>query len=457
MLDSLGRLFDTSDFTPRWRCGTWPESLGWLHVVADLGIWSAYVAIPCVILFFLSKKRELPFRRLFWLFGAFILACGTTHLMEAAIFWWPAYRLAALIKAVTAIVSWGTVIALIPATPQALALRTPAELDLEISERRRAEEELRRMHAELERRVTDRTSELTRANAALQAEISVREKFEEALFSAREWFEVTLASIGDAVIVTDTEGRVTFLNQIARNLLGTNEEVRGLPLETIFHVVDGKNGEAVGNPVVQVLATGAPARLSNRAILIAADGARRPIDDSVAPIRNPNGEILGAVLVFRDVTERRRSDLALRRSEERYRALVQATSQIVWTTDPQGSIVEDSPSWRNFTGQTYEEWQGSGWLDALHPDDREPAAAAWRDAVSSRSMYETEYRLRSAQGEYRHTEARGVPVLDEEGEIVEWIGMNVDVTERHRSAEALRQADRRKDQFLAMLGHRRRC
>ena len=137
-------LFDTSGFPRRWDCGLWTPAQGWLHIVSDLGVWSAYLAIPGVIGFFLIRKKEIPFRGVLWLFGAFILACGTTHLMEAAIFWWPAYRLAGLIKLLAAVVSWATVVALVPAVPRALAMRSPEELRREVAERRRVEEELRR-------------------------------------------------------------------------------------------------------------------------------------------------------------------------------------------------------------------------------------------------------------------------------------------------------------------------
>lgn len=319
--------------------------------------------------------------------------------------------------------------------------------------RGRADLELRRMQAQFEERVAARTEELTRLNQTLQSEISVRDRFEQALAGAREWFEVTLASIGDAVIVVDTEGRVTFINQIARNLTRRFDDVRGFPAERVFQIVDESTGAAVESPVARVLETAQIVATAGDVVLLSADGARRPVDNSAAPILNADGQVLGVVLVFRDVTARRAAEGALRKSEERYRALVQATAQIVWTTDPAGNVVADSPSWRAFTGQSYDEWKGWGWVDALHPDDRAHSADAWRRAVDSRTTYHVEYRLRAASGEYRDTEARAVPVLDREGTLVEWVGCNVDVTEQKQAAQALREADRRKDQFLAMLGH----
>ena len=149
MFDFLSKLFDTSDFPARWHCGNWTAGHGWLHILSDLGVWSAYVAIPVVLGFFVLRRKDIPFRGIFVLFGAFILACGTTHLMEAIIFWWPVYRLAGLIKLFTALVSWGTVFALIRVAPRFLAMRSPEELEREIAIRREAEERTEYKHREV--------------------------------------------------------------------------------------------------------------------------------------------------------------------------------------------------------------------------------------------------------------------------------------------------------------------
>ncbi len=163
-MDFVETLFDTSDFPARWRCGHWTSVHGWWHILSDLGIWGAYFAIPLVLIFFTWRRKDLPFRNLFWLFGGFILFCGTTHLLEAVIFWWPVYRFAALIKCCTAIISWTTVLVLIRIIPSALTLRSPKLLEQEVTARKKAEAELRQINVELELRVLERTDELSEAH-----------------------------------------------------------------------------------------------------------------------------------------------------------------------------------------------------------------------------------------------------------------------------------------------------
>ncbi len=127
---------------------------------------------------------------------------------------------------------------------------------------------------------------------------------------------------------------------------------------------------------------------------------------------------------------------ALRQSEERYRSLVIATSQIVWTTDAQGQVV-DIPPWRAYTGQSPAEVKGWGWLMAVHPEDRERTTMAWKEALETKSLYDTEYRIRAIDGNYRYFAVRGVPVIVADGTIREWVGVCTDIQERKSIEEAL--------------------
>lgn len=136
-----------------------------------------------------------------------------------------------------------------------------------------------------------------------------------------------------------------------------------------------------------------------------------------------------------DVTAQVHSEARLRETEERFRALVQASAQTVWTTNSVGEIAEDSPSWRAFTGQTVMEFLGWGWLDAVHPQDRAAAASAMRQALASKAPATMEYRLRHSSGEWRWTQARTVPLVNEDGSIRSWVGMTVDITDRRNWEE----------------------
>lgn len=193
-----------------------------------------------------------------------------------------------------------------------------------------------------------------------------------------------------------------------------------------------------------------------------------------------------------EIQSRNSLEKTLLLSEERYRSLTIATTQIVWITNPLGEIIEDIPSWCAFTGQNEAAVKGHGWNDAVHPEDRLDAMTSWQQAVATCSIYDTEYRLYRHDGEYRHVVNRGVPVLEADGTIREWVGTCTDITERKlaeealqksheeleihvqertselahtnealsneiverkRMEQALRENDRHKDEFLAMLAH----
>lgn len=134
---SLWDFFSTEPYPARWECGAWSAGMGWLHIVSDLAIFTAYTAIPISILIYVKRRGDVPFPLLFWLFCAFIFSCGTTHLLEAVIFWYPLYPVSGLVKAFTAIVSIATVIVALRFMPQAVALPQLAVVNKELAESRR--------------------------------------------------------------------------------------------------------------------------------------------------------------------------------------------------------------------------------------------------------------------------------------------------------------------------------
>ena len=174
-----------------------------------------------------------------------------------------------------------------------------------------------------------------------------------------------------------------------------------------------------------------------------------------------------AAVIFKDITDRKRTEEALREHTGRLRALIETSAQLVWTTDAAGAVVEDSPTWRAFTGQTYEQWKGFGRLEAMHSDDRERVAALWRRSVTDGVPLDTEYRLKHHSGEWRWMSVHAVPVLRADGSVREWVGMNADIDvlkraegeraqllEREQAARAEAEtANRLKDLFLATVSH----
>lgn len=144
VINFFRNLFDTRGFPPRWHCGTaWDEFTGWFYIASDLLVWSAYFAIPLIIVRYITRRQDARFMKIYFLFAAFILACGTTHLLDAILFWHPVYRLSALVSFFTGIISWVTVIFLVRILPVAFSLKSAEQLQAEVDQRKDAESKLR--------------------------------------------------------------------------------------------------------------------------------------------------------------------------------------------------------------------------------------------------------------------------------------------------------------------------
>ncbi len=288
MIEFLSKLFDTSDFPARWQCGHWTEGHGWLHIGSDLAIAGAYAAIPLSIAWFaVSRRRDLTFPKLYWLFALFILSCGLGHFIEATIFWQPWYRLSGVVKLITATVSWATVLALIRVMPTALALPSAFnlndELKNEIEERKRAEEEVRRLNLALEDRVGE-----------LQA-----------------LFDVLPVGIG---IATDPEGGHIRTNRAFAEMLrlpptaNASLSAQQNQAPTHFKVcVDGRELRPEELPIQA-------AALKNRVIrdmeedVVFSDGQHLHLLGYAAPLYDSRNAVRGAVGAFVDITARKHAE-----------------------------------------------------------------------------------------------------------------------------------------------------
>jgi len=155
-------------------------------------------------------------------------------------------------------------------------------------------------------------------------------------------------------------------------------------------------------------------------------------------VRDNDGVTKYLLGISEDITELKQAEIALRKSEARYRSYIELTGQIGWVANVSGEIEEDVPSLRKFTGQTYEEAKGSGWVKALHPEDLERTLRTWNQSVAAKSAWEMEYRMRRYDGVYRNLLVRSFPVFKPDGSVREWIGTCIDITERIQAEAELR-------------------
>ena len=293
----------------------------------------------------------------------------------------------------------------------------------------------------------------------LQHEITERRRAEDRLRESEQWLSTTLRSIGDAVIATDAEGLVTLMNPVAEDLTGWNEpETAGKPLEDIFNIINDQTGGRAENPIDRVLREGVVVGLADHTVLIAKDGTKRPIADSGAPIRDEEGEIIGTVMVFRDITELKQAEeelrkhrdhleelvkdrtAALRESEGKYRNLTESLDELIYRADPEtlGNTYVNRAV-EGIYGYTVEEWLGDPTLrgSAIHPEDKERVFAWFTESQRKMKSGAVEYRIiRKAKTE-RWVGDHVSWEKDQQGNVVSLNGVLSDITERKQAEESL--------------------
>lgn len=218
-MEFLRKLFSSGDFMPHGYCYLWQPALIWLHMVSDTLIALAYFSIPLTLIYFIRKRRDVPFNWVFVCFGVFILTCGATHAMEVWTLWHATYWLSGAVKRVTALASVPTAILLVGLIPKTLTIPSSEPLRIEIAERKRTQEDLRKAKDELERRVEERTSELRKINADLLAEIVQRNLPEEELRRSEDRMRSLVETVKDyAIFGLDPSGRVVSWNVGAEHI-----------------------------------------------------------------------------------------------------------------------------------------------------------------------------------------------------------------------------------------------
>ena len=254
------------------------------------------------------------------------------------------------------------------------------------------------------------------------------------------------------------------VRQLNKALLAMSEQSLSTEVGTPIWAALPQMQSALERRLKDVVATGRP--VSN--LEVTAAGTRHTVSDrhfqvSLYPLtqagRRTQGRIEGVGMVVADVTARRRSEQRTRESEERFRILTQAVSTLIWVTDGEGVFSKGGEQWSRFTGDGLGTSKRS-WLGSVHPEDRAAVEAAWDTAVSTRSPFKGEHRLRRHDGVWRHMAVTAAPVTNEDGSLREWVGSHADITVRKEeereleaALDAAEAANRAKSVFLANMSH----
>jgi len=272
---------------------------------------------------------------------------------------------------------------------------------------------------------------------AFHTAIEQRQQALAALREREQDLDITLNSIGDAVIATDASGNITRLNPVAEELTGWRlEDARGQSVKTVFPIVDASTRKPIDNPVEKVIASGETVYLSNHTTLISRSGREYQIGDSAAPIRNEAGDILGMVLVFNDVTEQYQLRQEIIESEKRYQTLATVAPVGIYYTDKNGRCLYVNEKWSKISGIPAEQALGDGWMKGLHPDDREHIFAEWSRSVQADLPFNLEYRFQRAD-DICWVLGQALAEKDEHGEVIGYVGTITDISDRKLAEEAV--------------------
>jgi PAS domain S-box-containing protein len=435
MMEFLKKLF-ASDLMAHGYCYLWRPEIVWLHVVSDTLITLAYYSIPVTLVYFVRKRRDLPFHWMFLMFGAFILGCGTTHVMEVWTIWHGTYRLAGIIKLITAGLSVSTAVALVPLMPKALALPSPAlleaanhELEQEVCNRQLAEEEIKRLNESLERRVHERTAQLEAANQELQNEIAERKRTQEALGESEARKRAILESALDGIISVDHEGRIVEFNPAAEKAFGYSRD----------DVLDKRLAEMIISPswrdrMAHYLTTGEGPVIGKRIEMPAmrADGTEFPTELAVTRV-----DVGGSPMFtthFRDISDRKRAD-------EKFRLAVESAPNAMVMVNQEGKIVLVNSQTEKLFGYQRDELIAQS-VDILVPNEFREAHPQHRAGFFAHPQARAmgagrELYARRKDGLEFPVEIGLNPIEMDEGTWV--LSAIVDITERKRAEEERKQ------------------
>jgi PAS domain S-box-containing protein len=438
------KTFLTSErFIPHGHCYLWQPELVSLHVVSDFLIALAYYSIPVMLVYFVHKRPDVPFGWIFWMFGIFIVACGTTHLLEVWTLWHPIYWLSGFIKSITALASLMTAVLLVRLIPKALALPSPAQLQVtnqalisEVAQRKQAEEALQQANEQLEIRVTQRTAELALINESLQAEIESRKRQEEALKTSEQRFRAIFNQAAVGIAQVGIDGQWLVVNQKLCDIVGyTREELLNQTFQDITHPDDLSVGleyrkRALSDDIQTY-------SLEKRYICKGASPVW--INLTASAIHNGSGKPEYFIAIIEDISDRKRTEAELQKSLKDLSDIKFALDKaaIVAMTDAKGIITYVNDKFCELSQYSTEELIGKTHNiinSGYHP--QEFFKDLW-STISRGKIWHGEIKNRAKDGTYYWVDTVIVPFLNDQGKPFQYLAIRFDISERKRAEEAL--------------------
>lgn len=449
MFDFLKNFFSAT-FIPHGHCYLWKPGLVWLHVTSDALTALAYYSIPILLVYFLRQRKDVPMSWMFLWCAAFVLACGTNHIMDIWTVWHPTYWVSGSIKAIGALVSISTAILLMRLMPQALAIPSHNELEAanaalakEIEERQQAEASIRILNAQLEQRVEERTASLTWLNQELQLEINERKRTEEQL----QLTQFSVDRSADAVFWIDEAGNFIYVNDAACKSLGYSP--KELKSKTIHDI----------NPDFPKTSWNLHWNLLRRCGFLKIEAHHRTKNNHLFPVEITinhlkfNGKEYHCAFA-RDISDRKRAETALRQKQEEFKSLVSnipgAVYRCAW--DAARTIAFFSNGIETITGYPASDFiqnRDRSFASIIHLEDRLIVETAVRTAIETKQPYFIEYRTNTATGETRWVAEQGQAIFDTKGEVVMLNGAIFDITDKKQATVALKESEERLQLALA--------
>jgi len=290
--------------------------------------------------------------------------------------------------------------------------------------------------------MTEKLQQTTVSRDALNEEVEERKVIERALQDQRERFEITLNSIGDAVIATDIEGRITFINPIAEKLTGCDKtDALNLPVYDVARIVDRISGKPVEDIMTPAFTRGQIFRTINYNTLIARDGLKIPIENNAAPIKDGSGNIIGRVIVFRDITGRVKAEETLRKSEMRYRELYTRTPAMLHSIDSGGRIISVSGHWLDKMGYTRDEVIGRKLVEFFTEASRRKAEKIELPAFFKKgASRDVAYQIVTKNGEIIDVLLSAISERDSNGEFIRSLAVFTDITRMKKAQDELEKS-----------------